>query len=305
MDTKITISEIAEFLNESFYGTNFSINKPTSLGEIEDSTLVFSKSKTLTTDLNYKSLILCPLDFEYINNSVYTVIKVKNPRLAFAKVVNEFFIKNNNNEIDPSSNVGIECKIAYNVAIGKNSIIGNNVRIGKNTVIKHNVVIFDNTTIGDNCYIKSGSIIGEDGFGFDFEEDRTPVRIPHIGNVIIKNNVEIGAKTVIARATLGSTIIEDNVKIDDQVFIAHNCKIGPRTLIIAFAEISGSVTIGENCWIGPNSSIIQKVSIGDNTTIGIGAIIVDNIESNKKIMGFESISLRSLLKVKKRIEYGK
>ena len=305
MNTKITISKIAEFLNESFYGSNFSINKPTSLEEIEDNTLVFSKSKTLTTDLSYKSLILCPLDFEYIDNSVYTVIKVKNPRLIFAKVVNEFFINNNNKGIDQSSSIGIECKIEKHVGIGKNTIIGNNVTIGKNTIIKHNVVIFDNTTIGENCYIKSGSIIGEDGFGFDFEEDKTPIRIPHIGNVEIGDNVEIGANTVISRGTLGSTTIGNDVKIDDQVFIAHNCKIGQKTLIIAFAEISGSVVIGENCWIGPNSSIIQKVNIGDGVTIGIGAIVVNSVESNKKVMGLDALDLRKLLKLKKRIEFGK
>jgi len=144
-----------------------------------------------------------------------------------------------------------------------------------------------------------------DGFGFDFEEDGTPVRIPHIGNVIIGNNVEIGAKNTIARGTIDNTVIANNVKIDDQVHIAHNCFIGNNTIITACVEISGSVTIGENCWIGPNCSIIQKVTIGDNTTIGIGSIITKDIEANKKIMGLESLELRPLLKVKKRIEYGK
>ena len=111
--------------------------------------------------------------------------------------------------------------------------------IEEGTKINHNVVISDNVKIGKNCYIKSGAILGEDGFGFDFEKDGIPIRIPHIGSVVIGENVEIGSNTVIVRGTLNDTIIEDNVKMDDQVCIAHNCKIGKSSLVIAFAEISG------------------------------------------------------------------
>lgn len=301
---KIKISEIAKFLQRDYYGEDYVINNVKSLANIGDNALVFSKNKKVEV-LYFKSLILVPLDFDYGLDSIFSVIKVKNPRLTFAKVVNEFFIKKNKKEIHVTTIIGNNCNIESSVSIGANCFIGDNVVIGKDTIINNNTVLHDNTIVGDNCYIKSGVIIGEDGFGFDFEENGIPVRIPHIGNVIIGNNVEIGSGTVIAKATLESTIIEDGVKIDDQVFIAHNCKIGKRTLVIACAELSGSVTIGENCWIAPNCSIMQKVNIGDNVTIGIGSIITKDIESNKKIMGLESLELRSLIKVKKRIEYGK
>ena len=300
----IETSEIAKFLDTEYYGVNFTISNVTSLDNLKDFNLSFSNNKIL--DVVYKKiLLLVPIEFEYNLDSSYTVIKVNNPRLSFAKVVNKFFIKKNKQEIHSSSIIGENSQIDISVSIGANCTIGNNVKIGKNTIINNNVVLFDNTVIGNNCYIKSGSIIGEDGFGFDFEEDGTPIRIPHIGKVSIGNDVEIGSNSVIVRGTLNDTIIENDVKIDDQVFIAHNCKIGTKTIIIAFAQISGSVTIGKKCWIGPNCSIIQKVKIGDNTTIGIGAIITKDIESNKKIMGLESLELRPLLKVKKRIEYGK
>lgn len=301
---KVSVKEISEFLNCEYYGDNIELNKACSLDNIEDYSLSFSK-KSNRILLSNRSLILVPLDFEYLEDYNFAVIKVENPRLVFAKVVNKFFIKNKFIGISSTSKIGNNCVINGNVSVGENCVIGDNVVIEEGTIINHNVVIADNIKIGKNCYIKSGAILGEDGFGFDFEKDGTPIRIPHIGSIEIGNNVEIGCNTVIARGTLNNTKIEDNVKIDDQVFIAHNCKIGKNTVIISFAQISGSVVIGENCWIGPNSSIIQKLKIGNNVTIGIGSVITEDVLDNKKIMGLEGLDLRNLIKLKKRIEYGK
>lgn len=298
-----TVSKIANFLETTFYGKDFVINKVTALNSVQHRSFSFSKTqKAQLKDI--ESLILVPLGYTLDLESKATVIFVKNPRLSFAKVLSRFFTKKLDGKIDISSRIGKNCSFQEDLSVGMNCVIGNNVSIGKNTIINHNVVIGDNTTLGDNCYVKSGAIIGEDGFGFDFEEDGTPVRIPHLGNVEIADNVEIGANTVIARATLGSTKIAKNVKIDDHVFIAHNCLVGENTMIIAFAEISGSVVMGENCWIGPNCSVIQKVTIGDNVTVGIGAIVTKNIDAHKKVMGLDALGLRSLLRVKKRISYG-
>lgn len=295
-------SEIAKFLSASLVGKDLEIINISSLSQIKPFSLVFSKNKEINIDA--ECLVLVPLDYNETMLEQFSFIKVLNPRLSFAKVLAEFFIKKIQYTVDKSASIGNNCQIDEDVAIGKNCCIGDNVQIKKGTVINHNVVIFDNTVIGQNCYIKSGSIIGEDGFGFDFEEDGTPIRLPHIGAVNIGDNVEIGAKCTIARGTLNDTIIENNVKIDDQVFIAHNCLIGANTVITACAEISGSVIIGKNCWVGPNSSIIQKVIIGNNVTIGIGATVTDDISSNKKVMGFNALELRNLLKLKKRIDFG-
>lgn len=300
----INVLDIANFLKSNFFGFNFYIEKASSLDKASDNVLVFSKGNKLE-DLTSKCLVLVPLDFEYHENVSYSIIKVENPRLAFAKVVNHFFIDDQNFGISKTVKIGDNAIIDESVSIGEYCLIGKNVIIKKGTKINHHVVISDNIIIGENCYIKSGAIIGEDGFGFDFEKDGTPIRIPHIGAVVIGNNVEIGSNTVIVRGTLNDTVIGNNVKIDDQVFIAHNCDIGDKTVIIAFAEISGSVKIGENSWIGPNCSIMQKINIGNNVTIGIGAVITNNIEDNKKVMGLEGLELRNLLKVKKKIEYGK
>ena len=189
INKKIKVSQIADFLDVEFDGKDYEIDKLTSLNEILDESMSFSKSVNIICDK--KALLLVPLDFKYNNRILYTIIKVKNPRLSFAKVVTALFMLDKTYTIDKTATIGKNTTLLENISIGKYSLIGDNVKIGKNTVIYHHVVVADNTVIGDNCIIKSGAKIGEEGFGFDFEEDGTPVRIPHIGNVDIGNNVEI------------------------------------------------------------------------------------------------------------------
>lgn len=297
--------DIAVFLKTKLVGSDYPVEKVNSLNQATDHSLVFAKSTKFQVDTCCQCIIICPLDSEWDKKINYSLIKVENPRLAFAKVLTHFFVKKRNSGISANAIIGQGCQIDSAVLIGNHCVIGDNVSIGPRSTINHHVVIADNTVIGSDCYIKSGAILGEDGFGFDFEEDNTPVRVPHLGNVVIGNHVEIGANNTIARATLGSTIISDYVKCDDQVHIAHNCSIGEATIITAQAEISGSVKIGKHCWIGPNASIMQKVSIGDHVTIGLGAVVIEDVAKNKKVMGLDSLDLRSLIGLKKRINFGK
>ena len=301
----VQVSEISNYLKKEYTGENFLIKEVASFDKIANNSIVFLNDNGQRSIPNVDALVLIPKGFD-INGFKCAFIEVENPRLSFARVINKYFLTMRKNKgIHQTCVLGDSCMIDESVSIGPNCVIGDGVVIGANTIINNNVVIFDNVIVGDNCYIKSGAIIGEDGFGFEFEQNGLPVRMPHIGNVVIGNNVEIGSNSIIARGTLNSTTIEHGVKIDDHVFIAHNCYISSNTMIIACAEISGSVTIGKNCWIGPNSSIIQKINIEDNSTIGIGAIITENVGENKKIMGLNSIELRGLARLKKRIQYGK
>jgi len=301
----VQISSILNYLNKPTVGKEISIEKAVPISRISKNSVAFIH-KEVDYIPDVEALILVPNGFDSgRSESKCIFIEVDNPKLSFAKVVQKYFTqKIERKAIHQTVVLGNKCEIDETVSMGVNCVIGNGVKIGANTIIKNNVVISDNVVVGDNCYIKSGAIIGEDGFGFAFEKDGTPVRIPHIGSVIIGNNVEIGSNSVIVRGTLDSTIIESNVKIDDQVFIAHNCNIGKNTVIIAFAEISGSVHIGENCWIGPNSSIIQKVGIGSGVTIGIGAVVTKDVSDNQTIMGIEAMPLRQLAKVRKQLNNG-
>lgn len=310
MDNKVTVEAISKFLDKPYLGSNFEIIKPTSLNNVTDASICFSKSPELPNVQAKQVLILISQEVAKIaqaiqeNNQKVSYIPVSNPRLAFAKVVTNFFIINPKAGICKTSVVHPSAVIHPSVTIGSFCVIGKNVKIGKNTVFNNSVVIGENTVIGENCYFKSGSIIGEDGFGFDFEEDKTPVRIPHMGRVIIKNNVEIGSKCTIPRGTLDDTIISDHVKIDDQVHLAHNCQVGKNTLITACAEISGSTKIGENCWLAPNCTIMNKLSIGNNVVVGIGALIISDLPDNTKHMGLEALELKKIRNYKKTTGYG-
>ncbi len=152
-----------------------------------------------------------------------------------------------------------------NIQIKAQSYIGENVKIGKNTIIQNGVKILSNSIIGNNCIINAGAVIGCDGFGFAPQENGTYTKIPQTGNVIIGNNVEIGSNSTIDRATMGSTIIHDGVKIDNLVQIAHNAEIGKNTVFAGQSGVSGSTKIGENCVIGGPVSVSF---LGDFSTLG-------------------------------------
>jgi len=177
------------------------------------------------------------------------LITVDNPRKSFSEYIKDF---------DPKLETSIHPS----------------VKIGSNTIIHKGTIIEDDVVIGDNC------TIGADGFGYEEGE-----LINHIGNVVIKSGVHIGNNTCIDKAVLGSTIIGNNVKIDNLVHIAHGVVIGERSLIIAGSVLCGSVRIGSDCWIAPNSSVHQSVVIGDNVTVGLGSVVLKDIESNCTVAG--------------------
>ncbi len=297
----ITNSDIANFLDKDLVGSTFIINAVSSAGSSLENSLTFISKRSFQETTSIKKLFLVPLDKSLPKHFTCSYIHVKNPRLEYARVVSRFFVKKSECQI--KSNIPNSTILGKKVSIGNNCYIGHNVTIGDYTVINHNVVIEDNTKIGTHCYIKSNTTIGEDGFGFEFDEDHTPIRIPHLGKVIIHNHVEIGASCTIARGTIDDTLIKNDVKIDDNVHISHNCYIDEKTIITAQGLISGSVKIGKKVWIGPNASIIQKVTIGDESLIGIGAIINKTIDKNNTIMGLEALPIKKLIAFKKKTKY--
>lgn len=299
MENAIAVSDISAFLSKDFSGSDLLITNITSISNLSNACLSFVNKKNYKIDQTKEALIIAIDGYEIQNDSKCTFIFSPNPRLDFIKIMNHFFSNKNEVNISETAKIGINCTIGKNVSIGEYCVIKNNVILGDNTILNNHVVIEANTTIGKDCYIKSGAVIGEDGFGFEKDEDGSPLRFPHIGNVVIGDSVEIGSKTTIARGTLGSTIIKDNVKIDDQVFIAHNVQIGENTMIVSCSQISGSTKIGKNCWIGPNSTIKDGLAIGDNVFLGIACSISKNIESNQKLGNIADLSLRDIVKINK------
>ena len=255
------------------------------------------------------SVAIVSSDFEPTEKIELTLIKVKDPYSSFTTIL-ELFNKDLSNrkgisqltvidkssKISDSSFIGSFSSVGENSIIGENCIIenqvfiGNNVEIGNGCKLYPGVKILDDTIIGQNCIIHSSTSIGSDGFGFAPNDDGSFKKIPQTGNVVIGDNVEIGSNSTIDRATLGSTIINNGVKLDNQIQIAHNVEIGENTAIAAQSGIAGSTKIGKNCMIGGQVGIIGHIKIGDNVKIQAQAGVTSNIESNSRVTGTPAIS---------------
>lgn len=181
--------------------------------------------------------------------------------------------------------IGANVKIGNNVKIYPNSFIGDNVTIGDDTILFAGVRVYSETEIGKKCVIHSGSIIGSDGFGFAPNEEGVYNKVPQIGNVVIEDNVDIGACTTIDRATLGSTIIRKGVKLDNQIQIAHNVEIGENTVIASQTGVAGSTKIGKNCMIGGQVGIVGHITIGNNVKIQAQSGVGRNVKDAETIQG--------------------
>ncbi len=175
--------------------------------------------------------------------------------------------------------------IEDNVQIYPNVFIGENVKIGEGTVLYAGVKIYPDTIIGKNCIIHAGVVIGSDGFGFAQREDGTFKKIAQIGNVIIEDDVEIGANTTIDRATMGSTIIRQGVKLDNLVQVGHNVEIGKHTVIAAQAGLAGTTKIGNFCMIGGQTGFAGHLRVGDNVKIAAKSGVTSNLEGNQIVGG--------------------
>ena len=213
------------------------------------------------------------------------IIYVENPRRAFMQTLNAFFVKDKDHSIASNSLIHPSVNLGDNVGIGTNVVIEKNCEIGDNTTIDHNTVIKENTIIGRNVIIGSNNTIGGAGYGYEKNEEGQFEFIPHLGNVIIKDFVEIGNNTCIDRAVLGSTILDENVKVDNLVHIAHGVHVGKNSMVIANSMIAGSVNIGKDVWIAPSVSILNQRSVGDNSLVGMGAVVLKTIPNDKVYVG--------------------
>jgi UDP-3-O-[3-hydroxymyristoyl] glucosamine N-acyltransferase len=197
------------------------------------------------------------------------------------------------------SYIGNQCKIGNNVKIYPHTYIGDNVVIGDNTILHSGVKIYSDTRIGNNCVIHSGTVIGSDGFGFAPQADGSYKTIPQLGNVIIEDNVAIGANTVIDCATLfgDATVIQKGVKLDNLIQVAHNVEIGKNTVIAAQSGISGSTKVGENCMIAGQVGIAGHLVIANKTSIGAQAGVSKSIsEEGQRLIGYPVFDIREYFK---------
>lgn len=286
ISNSVLASEIAELLNEPLIGNDIVVYAPANIENIKNNSVIYVESLRDYNKIGFKQydeiLILTNIDLK--ESDKYSFIKVKRPSNELIKVVENFFTISIEHHIHNSAIIEEGAIIGENVLISAGCYIGSDVKIGDNAVVWENTIIKGKTTIGNYCVIKSNSTIGSDIFNFILDKERW-VQFPQIGDIIIDNDVWIGANTTIEKGTIGNTIIHKGVRIDDLVQIGSNCNIGENTLIAAGSIVSRDVNIGRNCWIAPNVSIRDKITIADNVMVGLGAVLVNNIEEESTVVG--------------------
>lgn len=277
----VRVSELCRELNLSYSGRDAFIEEVSGFQAAKDVSLTFSKEW-----LDSEKVCICISPSADVANNAISRIHSNSPRLDFIRAL--IYLS----EEVGFSNFDFDSVIHPSAKIGKNVVVERGCRIGEHVVIEHNVVIERGTSIGDYSRIRAGSSIGGDGFGFERLPDGTPVRFPHLGGVYIGRYVEIGALNSVVRGTLSDTVIEDYVKTDNLVHVAHNCHIERGAFLTACSELSGGVRVGQNAWVGPNCSIIQKVHIGAGALVGIGAVVTKNIDPDSVWAGNPAKALR-------------
>lgn len=212
------------------------------------------------------------------------LLVVEKPRNVVASIANHFFIEQKLPGIHPSAVVDKEAIIDQTAYIGPGCVVGK-AKIGANTVLMANVTIYDDVIIGERCLIQAGVVIGTDGLGCSRDEYGVLTKFPHLGGVLIGNDIEIGANSQIAKGSFGDTIIEDGCKMNGLCFIAHNCHLEENVWITGDTMLCGSVYVGKNTTIFSNVVIRDQKIIGKEVTIGMGAVVTKNIPDGEVWFG--------------------
>ena len=314
-----SILEINEVLKGSIIGnTQQNITAPEQIELASNTEISFignKKYEKLWTNSNAcVAIVNEDISIEPGENRAF--IKVKNVDLAMSQILALFAfpMPEFQSEIHPSANIDLTATLASGVKIGAGCYIGPKVTIGKNSIIYPNTTILDASTIGentviwsgtvvrerchigDNCIIHPNATIGADGFGFRPCPERGLVKIPQIGNVVIGNNVEIGANSCVDRGKFSSTIIGEGCKIDNLVQIGHNSKLGRFCIMAGNSGLAGSVTLGNGVIIGGSASIKDHTTIGDGAIVGAGSGVTSDIPAGKTMLGYPAVESRDALK---------
>ena len=287
------LSELIRFLKERNYlvkdvtiDKDTEINRFASLAHPTPDALCWAK-KPLPVELVPEAAVLVCLPEQEHNTERNTVmLHVKEPRRVFGDIVSRFNPETHEIGISDKTIVSPTAKIGENVYIGPGTVIGDDCEIGDGTIIDANVTIYRKVTIGKNCHISSGAVIGADGHGYVLDENNRYQKIRHMGNVVIGDNVDIGANSCVDRGVLDDTTIGDNTKIDNLVQIAHNVVIGENCMITEGSMLCGSCRIGNDCYLAPGSIIKNGVALATETRVDMNAtVFVSNEAPNITLFG--------------------
>jgi UDP-3-O-[3-hydroxymyristoyl] glucosamine N-acyltransferase len=316
---EFTAAAIAGFLQGEIIGnSDVKVNNVAKIEEGHEGALSFLANPKYEQYIytTASSVVLVNLDFLPSAPVKATLIKVKNAYEAFASLLNlvaqskpkkkgihATAVIETGAQIGADVYIGAYAVIGENCSIGEGSMIyphvyiGDNTRLGKNCIVYQGAKIYHDCLIGNNCTFHAGSVIGSDGFGFAPQSDNEFMKIPQIGNVVIEDNVEIGANAAIDRATMGSTIIRKGVKIDNLVQIGHNVEVGENTVMAGQTGIAGSTKVGKNCMLAGQVGIAGHLKIADGAKIGAQAGLNSDIKKeNSVIIGTPALDYKQFMK---------
>ena len=251
------------------------------------------------------SVILVNRTFEPAQPIAATLVKVDDAYAAVAELLGWF---QQLRQARPRGNrfcarLSLRRSIACSARIGRGTCIfpqvylGPRVKVGRNCILYPGVKVYHDCVIGDNCILHANAVIGADGFGFAPTEDGSYKKIPQTGNVVLEDNVEVGACTTIDRATMGSTVIRRGVKLDNLCQVAHNVEIGENTVMAAQGGIAGSAKIGRQCMVGGQSGFNGHITVADHTTVAARTGVIGNVKKEgETLLGYPAIDLKTYMK---------
>lgn len=301
-----TVGQLAALIEGAVEGDgSIAIRGISSIEDAQDGDITFAESDKLLQSAarSRASAVIAPAGSSFQDSARKPLIRVKNPRFAFAQALRIFAPEPKVYQgIHPSAIIGQNPRFGHNASVHALAFVGDNVKLGNNCVIYPFVFLGDNVTVGDNCVIyphavlhdnteigssvviHSGSVLGTDGFGYMFIENRH-YKIPQIGRVIIEDDVEIGANVTIDKARTGSTRIGAGTKIDNMVHIGHNVTVGKNCVIVAQVGISGSVEIGNGVILAGQVGVKDHVTIGDGTIVAARTGVIGDLPPQSFVSG--------------------
>lgn len=314
---EFTAQQIAAFLKGTVEGNpEVKVSNFSKIEEGKPGTLTFLANPKYEHHIYHTeaSIVLVNQDFTPTEPIQTTLIRVENAYAALAQLLNMVDqAKGQKSGVDstafiaPTASVGENCYIGNMAYIGERVKLGNNcqvypfayigddVEIGDNTILYPHVTVYHGCRIGQHCILHAGSVIGADGFGFAPEGEQYK-KIPQLGNVIIEDNVEIGANTTIDRAVMDSTIIRQGVKLDNLIQIAHNVEVGENTVMAAQVGIAGSVKVGKHCMFGGQVGLAGHIQIADDVTLGAQAGVISSVKEATTLLGAPAIQARNFMR---------
>lgn len=218
------------------------------------------------------------------------IILTDDPRYRFAEILNDVVsIRDLRGRLTfdekRQAYIGPNVRIDSSATVEPGATISANSRLDAGAYVMTGARLGPNVTVGRNSVIKENCVVGGWGYGYAISPGKHPLRLPHLGGVVIGENCEVGSFTTVCSGTIDPTLIKDHAKIDDHVHIAHNCIIEEEAMVVACAEVSGSVRVGKRSWLGPNCSIIDRITIGDDCVVGMGAVVLRSLPDGSVVAG--------------------